>query len=251
MISSKAKDKLKNGSILYGAISPTSDPTICEYLGWAGLDFYMIDGEHGPIDVSQAVDMIRACENTGISPWARIRAVDEKIILQYMDAGIVGVMMPGIVKLSQVKELVNAIKYPPFGKRGLGPVRSADYLAGTMNQLQYIEYANQNTLVFPQMEDIVCMDFLDDMVNMEGVDGIIIGPRDLAMSMGYYDGPNHPEVKEIIETVFAKTKAAGKVIGTVAATKEQADGLIQNGAQIILNSVQGLITSGVKGFKSL
>ncbi len=101
------------------------------------------------------------------------------------------------------------------------------------------------------MEDIVCMDFLDDMVNMEGVDGIIIGPRDLAMSMGYYDGPNHPEVKEIIETVFAKTKAAGKVIGTVAATKEQADGLIQNGAQIILNSVQGLITSGVKGFKSL
>ncbi len=136
MISSKAKDKLKNGSILYGAISPTSDPTICEYLGWAGLDFYMIDGEHGPIDVSQAVDMIRACENTGISLRGQGLGLSmKKLILQYMDAGIVGVMMPGIVKLSQVKELVNAIKYPPFGKRGLGPVRSADYLAGTMNQL--------------------------------------------------------------------------------------------------------------------
>lgn len=246
MISNKAKDKLLKGDVMYGVISPTTDPTICEYLGWAGLDFYMIDGEHGPIDVSQAIDMIRACENVGISPWARIRSVDEKLILQYLDAGIVGVMMPGIVSISQVKYLVNAVKYPPIGKRGLGPVRAADYFAGPMNQLQYIEHANKTTMVFPQMEDIVCMDFLDDMIRMDGVDGIIIGPRDLAMSMGYYDGPNHPEVKAIIDTVFEKTKKAGKIIGTVAGTREQATAPIENGAQIILNSVQGLLNAGVK-----
>jgi 4-hydroxy-2-oxoheptanedioate aldolase len=249
MISAKAKNKLINGDVLYGAISPTYDPTICEYLGFAGLDFYMIDGEHGPLTVSDAIDMIRACEGVGLSPWARIRSVDDKLILQYMDAGVVGVMMPSITKLSEVEELVNAMKYPPIGKRGLGPVRAADYLAGTLNQSQYINYANDNTLVFPQMEDIAFLDFIDDALQMDGVDGIIIGPRDLAMSMGYYDGPAHPEVKEVMDLVFEKTKNAGKVIGTVAGNKDQAEALIQKGAQIILNSVQGLITTGVKAFK--
>lgn len=249
MISDKAKIKLLSGGVLYGAISPTTDPTICEYLGWAGLDFYMIDGEHGPIDVSDTIDMIRACENVGLSPWARIRSVDEKLILQYMDAGIVGVMMPSITSVSQVTELVNAIKYPPLGKRGLGPVRAGDYLAGSKNQLQYINYANDTTLVFPQMEDIACMSFLDEMLAVPGVDGIIIGPRDLAMSMGFYDGPAHPEVKAVIDEVFVKTKKAGKVIGTVAGNKEQADALVQKGAQIILNSVQGLLMAGVRGMR--
>jgi 4-hydroxy-2-oxoheptanedioate aldolase len=248
MISDKAKSKLINGNVLYGAISPTTDATVCEYLGLAGLDFYMIDGEHGPIDVGDALHMIRACELIGISPWARIRSVDEKLILQYMDAGIVGVMMPGITSLNQVKDLVHAIKYPPLGKRGLGPVRAGDYLTGAKNQLQYIEYSNQTTLVFPQFEDIVCLEFLDDILAMPGVDGIIIGPRDLAMSMGFYDGPAHPEVSEVIDQIFKKTKSAGKIIGTVAGNKEQADALIQKGAQIILNSIQGLLTQAVKSF---
>jgi 4-hydroxy-2-oxoheptanedioate aldolase len=248
MISDKARNKLVNGNVLYGAISPTTDATICEYLGLAGLDFYMIDGEHGPIDVGDAIHMIRSCELVGISPWARIRSVDEKLILQYMDAGIVGVMMPGITNINQVIDLVNAIKYPPLGKRGLGPVRAGDYLAGTKNQLQYIEYSNQSTLVFPQFEDIVCLEFLDDILQMPGVDGIIIGPRDLAMSMGFYDGPAHPEVSEVVDQIFKKTKSAGKIIGTVAGNKEQADALILKGAQIILNSVQGLLTQAVKSF---
>jgi 4-hydroxy-2-oxoheptanedioate aldolase len=248
VISDSAKNKLLQGGVLYGAISPTADPTICEYLGLAGLDFYMIDGEHGALNAAEALNMIRACELVGISPWARIRSVDEKLILQYMDAGIVGVMMPSITSLNQVTQLVNAIKYPPLGNRGLGPVRASDYLAGSKNQLQYIEYANHSTLVFPQMEDIVCLDFLDEMLTNPCVDGIIIGPRDLAMSMGFFDGPNHPEVKEVIDRVFEKTIHAKKIIGTVAGNKEQADALIQKGAQIILNSVQGLLTTAVKSF---
>lgn len=249
MISNKAKKKLLDGEVLYGAISPTCDPVVCEYLGLAGLDFYMIDGEHGPIDASNAINMIRACELAGISPWARIRSVDKKLILQFMDAGVVGVMMPDINKVEQVVELVNAVKYPPLGKRGLGPVRSADYLAGGKSQEDYIHFANETTLVFPQVEDIACLEILEDILNVEGVDGVIIGPRDLALSMGYYDGPAHPEVKEVIEKVFDATKRVGKIVGTVAATKDQADGLVAKGAQIILNSVQGLLTNAVKAFK--
>lgn len=248
MISDKAKQKLQAGGVLYGAISPGSDPTICEYLGYAGLDFYMIDGEHGPLTVSDAIHLIRACENAGISPWARIRSVDEKLILQYLDAGVSGVMMPSILNLEQVHQLVEYSKYPPLGKRGLGPVRAGDYLAGSLSQLAYIQHANQATLLFPQMEDIACLAILDDILRLESIDGIIIGPRDLAMSMGFYDGPAHPEVKAVIDQVFQKTLAAGKIVGTVAGNKEQAEALVQKGARIILNSVQGLLSAGVKGF---
>ncbi len=250
MISDRFKNKLQTGEVLYGVISPTTDPTVCEYLGLAGLDFYMIDGEHGPITVSDAVGMIRACESAGIAPWARIRDIDEKLILQYLDAGVTAVMMPGIARIEQVERLVNAIKYPPIGKRGLGPVRASDYMAGAKKQLEYIQYANETILIFPQMEDIACMDILEDILKMDSINGIIVGPRDLAMSMGFYDGPGHQEVQSVIDTVFRKTIEAGKVVGSVAGNKEQAAVLIGKGAKIILNSVQGLLTHAVAQFKS-
>ena len=248
MIAETAKVKLRNGAVLYGVISPTIDPTICEYLALAGLDFYMMDGEHGPINADNATQMIRACENSGIAPWARVRSVDEKLLLQFLDAGISGVMMPSITRMDQVRELIQFTKYPPIGKRGLGPVRAADYMAGRLSQQEYIRFANENTLLFPQMEDIACLGILDEMLALPEIDGVIIGPRDLAMSMGFLDGPGHPEVAKVMDEVFAKAKAAGKVAGTVAGNKAQAEDLIKRGARILLNSVQGLLAAGVKSF---
>ena len=248
MLNNPAKAKLRDGQPLLGVISPTTDPTLCEYLGLAGFDFYMMDGEHGPISVTEAVHLVRGCEVVGLPCLARIRSVDEKLILQYLDAGVAGVMMPGIQTADHVRALVAAIKYPPLGKRGLGPVRAGDYLAGKFSQQAYIEHANAQTLVLPQIEDIACVENLDGMLAVEGVDGFVLGPRDLAMSMGFYDGPNHPEVKAVIDDVRQRVLAAGKAIGTVAGTAEQARGLIDQGFTIILNSTQGLLNQASKAF---
>ena len=248
MINNTAKTKLQAGEPVLGIISPTTDPTICEYIGLAGFDFYMMDAEHGPISITEAIQMVRACEVALIPCFARIQQLDEKLILQYLDAGVLGVMMPGIQTANQVRALVAAIKYPPFGKRGLGPVRAGDYLAGKFSQLQYIEHANAQTLVLPQIEDLECVANLDEILTVEGVDGFIIGPRDLAMSMGFYDGPNHPEVKAVIDQIRAKVLAAGKHIGTVAGTAEQARALIAEGFTLILNSTQGLLAQAGKTF---
>ncbi len=248
MIQTTAKDKLRAGEPLLGIISPTTDPTLCEYFGFMGMDFYMIDGEHGPISLTEVIHMVRACEVAQIPCLARIRSIDEKLILQYLDAGVSGVMMPGIQTADHVRTLVDAIKYPPLGKRGLGPVRAGDYLAGNLSQPQYIEHANATTLVLPQIEDLACVENLAEMLTIEGVDGFIIGPRDLAMSMGFYDGPNHPEVKAVIDGIREQVLAAGKHIGTVAGTAEQARALLDQGFSIILNSTQGLLTQAGKAF---
>lgn len=248
MKENQLKTRIETGKTGFGVISPTIDPTICEYAGLTGMDFYMIDGEHGGVTASDITNLVRACELVNCTPLARIRSVDAKLILQYMDAGVMGVMMPTIDNADDVKRLVDAIKYPPMGNRGLGPVRASDYMQGTMTQLEYVQFSNQQTLVLPQIESMECVKNLPELCKIEGVDGFIIGPRDLAMSMGYYDGPGHDEVKKVLDEVFATIVASKKWFGTVAGTATQAEVLIEKGASLIMNSVQGLIKTSGKAF---
>ena len=248
MRENKLKKRISEGKACYGAIAPTTDPTICEYIGLNGFDYYMIDGEHGAITASDVTNLVRACENVDLTPLARIRSVNTKLILQYMDAGVMGVMMPTIDNVDDVKRLVEAIKYPPLGNRGLGPVRASDYMQGRMSQAEYVTFSNEQTLVLPQIESMECVKNLDAICKVEGVDGFIIGPRDLAMSMGYYDGPGHPEVAQMLDEIFQKVLDSGQFYGTVAGTAERAQELVDKGASMILNSVQGLIKGSSKAF---
>ncbi|MDZ7897590.1 MAG: aldolase/citrate lyase family protein [Arcicella sp.] len=235
------KQKWVNKEAVLGVISNSSDPTIAELCGWSGLDFYMIDGEHSPVTTSEVQNVVRACESANTVPLARIRSNDPKLILQFLDAGVMGVMMPGLMNAQDVEVFVKGMKYPPMGERGLGPARAWDYGFGKMPQAEYVNFANEQTLVLPMIEDIRALEYLPEMCKVEGVDGFIIGPRDLSMSMGFMDGPAHDEVKTVIDQIFKIVLEAGLVIGTVAATGDQAKGLIEKGALFCLNSVQGLI----------
>lgn len=242
------KQKLQQLEAVYGVIAPDADPLTAETIGLLGWDFYMLDGEHGALNPSLAVNIVRACEAVGVTPLARIRSLDAKLILQFMDAGVMGVMMPGVSKVEDVQQLVAAIKYPPLGSRGLGPVRAADYMLGKMSQADYVRFANEQTLILPQVEDMDAVNNLEALVKVEGIDGFIIGPRDLAMSMGFYDGPAHPEVNAVIDNIFKIVLGAGLIIGTVAGTGEQAKTLVDKGARICLNSVNGLLKNASASF---
>jgi 4-hydroxy-2-oxoheptanedioate aldolase len=248
MKENRIKTRLKNNQPVLGIISNSADPTVAELCGFSGLDFYVIDGEHSPVTTAQVQDIVRACEVSNITPLARIRSNDPKLILQFLDAGVLGVMIPGIKTATEVEDLVRAVKYPPMGTRGLGPVRAADYLQGKMSQSEYVNFANEQTLVLPQIEDKEAVDNLDAMLTIEGVDGFVISPRDLAMSMGYYDGPGHDEVKKTIGSVVEKIKAAGLVVGTTAASGDQAKALIDRGVLFCLNSFAGLLKSAASDY---
>lgn len=248
MRENKARTKLRQGEAILGVIAPNNDPMLAESIGLIGFDFYMMDGEHGAIGPAQAEHIVRACESVGVTPLARVRSNDPKLLLQYLDAGVMGVMMPGLMTADDVSRLVAAVKYPPLGERGLGPVRAADYMAGPMSQATYVSFANEQTLVLPQFEDIKALEALPEMVKVSGIDGFVIGPRDLAMSMGYYDGPNHSEVQAVMDQVTDIVLGAGLIVGTVAGTGEAAKTLIQRGMRLCLNSVQGLLNTSGKAF---
>ncbi|MDQ5825102.1 MAG: aldolase/citrate lyase family protein [Chloroflexota bacterium] len=242
------KSKMRNGESVFGLLSPNYDSGIVEMLGLLGFDFYMLDCEHGAGGPQQAEQVIRACETVGITPLARIRSADPKLVLQFMDLGLMGVMMPSVTDADDVRRLVEAVKYPPLGKRGIAPVRANDYLLGPMQQEEYLRFANEQTLVLPQIETMEAVNNLDSLLHVEGVDGFIVGPRDLSLSMGFTDGPAHPEVREMVDSLFATVRAAGLVVGTTAATGEDARSLVDRGANIVLASIHGLLRVGSGAF---
>ena len=142
--------------------------------------------------------------------------------------------------------LVDAVKYPPVGKRGVGISRASKYMAYGGGAEKYIQFANEQTMVIPQFEDPTLLDDFEAMISQPHVDAVVIGPRDLSLNMGFPDGPNHPEVQEMIDKVFAICKKAGVAAGITAGVKADADNMIVRGATMILGIAQVLIMNGAK-----
>jgi len=245
----KTKAKLQRGEPVFGVIGTTNDPQIVEMLGFMGFDYYMVDCEHGLIGAETAVNLVRACEFSDMTPLVRLGQKDPKLILQYMDAGFMGVMMPGLDTVADVEMLVNAVKYPPFGKRGLGLGRASNYMLGSgADQAEYVAQANAQTMVLPQFEDQSLLKQLPEMVNVRGVDGFVFGPRDLSLTMGFPDGPNHPEVQAVIDEAIGIMRDGGVWVGITAGTAVSAQQQIARGAQIILNSLPNLLKRSAADF---
>ena len=248
MKENQLKSRLKKGEAVFGLLTPIYDPAIIEVVGRLGFDCYMIDCEHGHGGPIQVENVVRACELSGMTPLARVRSADMKLVLQFMDTGLMGIMLPGVTDADDVKRLVDAVKYPPLGKRGIAAVRANDYLLDSMPQVDYVPFANEQTLVLPQIETMEAVKNLDSLLRVEGVDGYFIGPRDLSMSMGFPDGPAHAEVRQLMDEIFQTVRGAGLITGTVASTGEEARNLVDRGAQLILGSTNALLKLGAGAF---
>jgi 4-hydroxy-2-oxoheptanedioate aldolase len=243
------KQKLQQNIPVYGVISTSDDPQLAELFGISGFDYYMLDAEHGLIDPAQAINVIRACERTNITPLVRIGLKDPKLVLQYLDAGMMGIMMPGLESVDDVKMLVGAVKYQPLGKRGMGISRASAYTAysGT-SAPEYIKFSNENTMVIIQFEDEKLLPNFPAMCAVDGVDACIIGPRDLSLNMGFPDGPNHPEVQTVIDQAITIMKNANISAGITAGTRADAAKQVARGANMILAASQSLVFSASKEF---
>jgi len=244
----RLKLKLKAGQPAYGVLSTSDDPQLAELFGLAGFDYYMLDAEHGLLDPAQVVNVIRACERVEMTPLVRIGPKDPKLVLQYLDAGMMGVMMPGLETVDEVKMLVDAVKYPPLGKRGMALARAARYVAVGSEAVDYINFSNEQTMVIPQFEDAALLDRFEEMISQPGVDAVVVGPRDLSLNMGFPDGPNHPEVQEMIDKVVAICKQTGVAAGITAGSRADSAKQVARGMTMILAIAQSVITAGSKEF---
>lgn len=246
----KVKKTLKAGGNVIGTFLKIHDPLVIEVLGLAGLDFVIVDNEHVSMSKESMVSLIRGAEVTDIAPVIRVRENTSAEILQALDAGALGVQIPNVDTLDDAQKAVRSAKYFPNGNRGFSPGnRSAAY--GMMDKSEYIKLANENTLLVYHCESVTSMNNLDEILKLEDLDVLFIGPEDLSQSLGIIGESNHPKLLESIETIINKVRAAGKAVGLVAPNAVKAKELMAKGVQYIaISTDQGMVASFAKNLVS-
>lgn len=208
----KLKEKMLSGGKVLGTFFQLGGNTAVECLGISGLDFFIIDTEHGPFDVETSMDFIRTAELRNITPLVRVKDVSRPSILKMLDVGAKGLIVPCVDTVEQVRNLVEWSKYYPMGKRGFFTARPAGYgfEEYAQNLDNYFKVCNDETLLIPQCETMGFLNNIEEIVNIEGVDGIFIGPYDLSIGMGKLAQFNDPEFLQAVARVLKACKDAKK-----------------------------------------
>ncbi|MCP4788735.1 MAG: 2,4-dihydroxyhept-2-ene-1,7-dioic acid aldolase [Gammaproteobacteria bacterium] len=234
------KQQLKDGQKTCGAFLQLTSNIAAEILGQAGFDWLIIDMEHAPGDFSNLLGQLQAIGKNNAVPFVRAPWNDAVAIKKILDTGVQGVLIPYVNTAAEAADAVSACKYPPLGVRGVaGSPRAAGYGTNVQN---YIANANHETVVLVAIETPEAVANLDEILATPNLDGIFIGPMDLATSMGYLGNPGHPEVQQAIATIEQKTLASDKFLGTIAPTWEKAQACYDKGYQwlILMQDSTGL-----------
>jgi len=204
------KEKLQKGEPSFGSWIQLGHPGIAEILANAGFDWIGVDCEHTDIDVKGFIDIARGMYGRSALPMARVRENDTLAIRQVLDAGAAGVIIPMVNCADDAKRAVSSSKFPPIGIRGSAFFRANNY---GMSMEEYSQNANENLLVIVMVETKQAVDNIDEIVSVNGVDGVFIGPYDMSASYGISgqleDLAMKNARKKILDACVRKKKAAG------------------------------------------
>ena len=218
------------GKQLIGCWCSLGSAITTEILGLAGFDWLLLDGEHSPNDVLTFIPQLMALKDSVSAPVVRPQWNDTVVIKRLLDAGFYNFLIPFVESADDARRAVAATRYPPQGVRGVSVAhRSNRY--GTVKD--YLRTINDNIAVMLQIENRAGIEALDAICAVDGVDGIFIGPSDLAAGFDHLGDPSHPEVQEAMEKVFASAKAHGKPVGILAPAETDARRYIEMGASFV------------------
>jgi 2-dehydro-3-deoxyglucarate aldolase/4-hydroxy-2-oxoheptanedioate aldolase len=239
------KHRLSEGEKTAGAWVQLGSPMSAEILSRAGFDWLIIDLEHGAGDIPTLISQIQAMNGYKAVPLVRAPWNDFVIIKRILDAGAYGVLIPSVSTGSEAEDAVLACKYPPAGIRGAATsARAAGF--GWKPHL-YFSTANDEIMIITQVETAQAISNLDEILEVADLDGVFIGPSDLAASMGHLGNPTHPEVQEAITFTEAKVLRAEKLLATMATSWEQAKVLYERGYQMVTLMADGVALAMAAG----
>jgi 2-keto-3-deoxy-L-rhamnonate aldolase RhmA len=200
------RDRLKSGEPLVGTWLTLLDPTVPELLAGGGFDLLVADGEHGPVATSDLVQMLVSTRAAQVPVLYRVAANEPVRIMHALDAGASGVVIPQVRTVADVERAVAWCRYPPVGLRGIAPRRASGY---GRNTAAYLAGANEAVTCCIQIETREALAALDDLLDVPGVDTVLLGPNDLAASLGHTGEITHPEVEAAIARVIERATAHG------------------------------------------
>ena len=196
-----------------------------------GFQWLLIDGEHAPNDLQTMLLQLQSIAPYSAHPIVRLADDNPTFIKQILDVGAQTLLVPMVQSAAQAEAIVKSTRYPPFGTRGVGAAAARASLWNGISD--YVHNANQDVCVLVQVESVTALENLESICAVEGVDGVFIGPSDLAASMGHVGNPNHPEVKQAIEESIRKIIASGKSAGTLTSDVGQAKQYLELGVGFV------------------
>ncbi len=217
-----------------GIFMKTKDPAFVEAAGWAGLDFVILDMEHGPVGFETLENLIRAAECSGITPIVRLPDFREELIGQVLDLGAKGAQVPKIQTADQAQKVVKASRFGVEGQRGVCRfVRAAHY--SRMRREEYLRTTAHGRIII-HLEGVEAINKLDEIAGVEGIDVLFIGPYDLSNSLGIPGQVDDPSVIDMMTRAVQRAQTFGKIVGTFADTPAAAERWIQAGVQYLAYS---------------
>ena len=233
------KKALKEGKTQIGCWLSLANPYTTEMMGTAGFDWLLIDNEHSPNDLRSTLQQLQVLESSDSHAIVRVPVGDTYIIKQMLDAGAQSILVPMVESAEQARGLVRDVTYPPKGRRGVGYslARASRFAAIT----DYGQTADAEICLLVQVESRAGLEALDDILAVEGIDGVFIGPADLAADMGHLGDIKHPEVQEAIMDALRRIRAAGKAPGILATQEDMTNDALQAGAQFVAVGADSLL----------
>jgi 2-dehydro-3-deoxyglucarate aldolase len=221
---------LRAGKRLIGCWASLAAPIAAEILGLAGFDWILLDGEHSPNDVTTFVAQLMALKGSPSAPVVRPPCNEPVIIKRLLDIGFHNFLLPNVETADQARSAVASTRYPPKGIRGVSVAHRSN-MYGTVKG--YFPDIDDNITVLLQIESRRGFGAVDEIAAVEGVDGLFVGPSDLAAALGHLGNANHAEVQSAIRHVFARAHAAGKAAGILAGIEDDARRYLDWGATFV------------------
>lgn len=247
------RDKLKKGQVCTGAAITFCDPLVSEVLGHSA-DFLWYDLEHSPISAESLNAHMMAARGCQVPSIVRVPANQTGFIKPALDSGATAIVVPVIRSAEEVKSIVSDCRYPPLGTRGFGPRVPSNF--GREPASVVVERENRDVFVSVMIETAEALENIDAIVQVEGLDSVVIGPSDLSFALGVGGDLEHPKVVQAQEIIIARAKAAGLFVGAgLGADAEYGRILTQRGIQwlqagsdfsYLINTFDG-IKAGIDG----
>lgn len=248
MAESSFRKLVLSGDPLLGCFLTWPVQGIPEVLALASFDFIVIDAEHGFFTIESIETMVRACDVAKLPAIVRVPSCPAAEVGRSLDAGAAGILYPRGESAGMIRQGLEAAKYAPLGKRGLGGVRANRY--GTMLFDEFIREANATTAVIAQIETRGALDELDAIAKLEGIDVLYVGPNDLTFALGIPGKYGEPAYQRELARIAKTAQSAGKAAGIMLARSEQIPGLLELGYRFFTMSDRTLILESARSWRS-
>ncbi|MCL6429831.1 MAG: aldolase [Anaerolineae bacterium] len=209
----RVKRALQKGGTVFGTmVQEMRTPSVAQALATAGLDFLMIDLEHGAFNLETVADICQVARLAGIVPLVRVSDHGYPWLARPLDIGAMGLMVPRIESRAQVEEMVRMVKYPPVGRRGCAvTLRQTEF--NRVSVPEWLSWANAETLFIAQIEEKSAIEEIEAIVSVPGVDVALIGPNDLSISLGVPGEIHHPAMQAAMARVVEAAAKHGVASG--------------------------------------